>query len=172
VLWWPPDQQRVRAFSFRDIYAICAAPVKKRKLEAKETASSKPEEAKVWLVTTETLHDGYSRERESKVVGVYSTKDVAIQNAKVAFTNLDNCDSCFDDDGKFDPEEWEDYTDNSDKLGEKGGVLYEVNGAEGEEYKVMVEKINMNKSVKDKSVKGQGWGVVEESDDEESDDDC
>ena len=84
-------------------------------------------------------------------VGAFSSKATAIENARVALTNMDNCEGLFGPDGVMDDENemWEDVEDNSGTVGDDGGELFKVGGYRVE-YAVSIKKVGLNKPIEKK----------------------
>ena len=117
---------------------------------AKEKSSDPPLES-IWVVEiseTQIFKWGAGKEVTHTSVGAFSSKATAIENAKVALTNIDNCEDLFGPDGVMgDDGLWEDVEDNSDTVGDDGGVLFRVCG-DREEYSVSIKKVALNKPIK------------------------
>ena len=126
--------------------------------ETKETKQTKemngPNESRetIWVVEmseTQIFGWGAGKEVTHTSVGAFSSKAAAIENAKVSMTNIDNCEDLFGPDGEMEVDGWEDVEDNSDTVGDDGGLLFRVSG-EGEEYSVSIKKVTLNKPIKKK----------------------
>ena len=78
-------------------------------------------------------------------VGAFSSKATAIENAKVAMTNINNCEGLFGPDGVMEDDDgiWEYVEDNSDTVGDAGGVVFRLSGGR-EEYSVSIKKVALN----------------------------
>ena len=118
---------------------------------AKEKSPDPPMES-IWVVEmedTQIFKRQAGQEVTHTTVGAFSSKAVAIENAKVALTNMDNCEGLFGPDGGVDEDEglWEDVEDNSGTVGDDGGVLFRVCG-EGQEYSVSIKKVALDKPIK------------------------
>ena len=106
----------------------------------------------IWVVEmSETVFFKWDAGKEvtHTSVGAFSSKAAAIENAKVSMTNIDNCEDLFGPDGDMEVDGWEDVEDNSDSVGDDGGVLFRVSG-EREEYSVSIKKVILNKPIKKK----------------------
>ena len=121
---------------------------------AKEKSPDPPMES-IWVVEmaeTQIFKWNAGQEVTHTSVGAFSSKAAAIENAKVALTNMDNCGGLFGPDGVVDEDEglwglWEDVEDHSDTVGDDGGVLFRVSG-ERQEYSVSIKKVTLNKPIK------------------------
>ena len=86
----------------------------------------------IWVVqAAEVYCNSWTRARvvEEKIVGSFSLKSDAIENAKVAMSNLWMCENLFDNDGYMADETdeyWSVMKDSSDSVGEEGGVVFKV----------------------------------------------
>ena len=106
----------------------------------------------IWVVEmseTQIFKWNAGKEVTHTSVGAFSSKATAIENAKVALTNIDNCEGLFGQDGVMEDDEgiWEDVEDNSDTVGDDGGVLFRLSG-DREEYSVSIKKVALNKPIK------------------------
>ena len=114
----------------------------------------------IWVVElseTQIFKRNAGHEDTHTTVGAFSSKKTAIQNAKVALTNVDNCGHLFGPDGELGSgrgfcEEgfWEDVQDNSATVGKDGGVVFSV-GGERQEVSVSIKRVTLNKPIKKKT---------------------
>ena len=110
----------------------------------------------IWVVElseTQIFKRNAGHEDTHTTVGAFSSKKTAIQNAKVALTNVDNCGELFGPDGDLGPdgeEFWEDVQDNSATVGKDGGVVFSVEG-ERQKVSVSIKRVTLNKPVKKKT---------------------
>ena len=112
----------------------------------------------IWVVETSEV-ESYKRSDGQDVtqtlVGAFSSKATAIENAKVSITNLSNLsEDLFGPDGRMVPEDdldleglWEEVEDNSDTVGEEGGVLFKLHG-DSNECSVSIKKVLLNQPIK------------------------
>ena len=112
----------------------------------------------IWVVETSEV-ERYKRSDGQDVtqtlVGAFSSKATAIENAKVSITNLSNLsEDLFGPDGRMVPEDdldleglWEEVEDNSDTVGEEGGVLFKLHG-DSNECSVSIKKVLLNQPIK------------------------
>ena len=63
---------------------------------------------------------------EMKMVGSYPSKTKAIESARVAMSNLPRCKNIFDKSSEWGTAEWGTFEDNSDELGDEGGIIFDV----------------------------------------------
>jgi len=127
-------------------------------MEVNDSApSSKMEKTKGWLVQTEMKTHTDHYEPDTKIVGFYSSKELAIKNAKIAFANMD----CFDG---WDAEDLEDNSEDIEKrrdhdMGCKGGVLFKMGQytGEGDTIAVSIYKCNVDKAIKPRRAVHNRW---------------
>ena len=64
-------------------------------------------------------------------------------------SNLPMCEDIFDEDGrmKTDETDWETAEDNSDTLGDHGGVLFNVEGGDGGGWHVSINRVNLDQQI-------------------------
>ena len=120
---------------------------------AKEKSSDPPLES-IWVVEmseTQIFKWDAGKEVTYTSVGAFSSKATAIENARVALTNMDNCEGLFGPDGVMDDENemWEDVEDNSGTVGDDGGALFKVGGYRVE-YAFSIKKVGLNKPIEKK----------------------
>ena len=135
--------------------SVKSPPSKKPKhTEAKEKLHKKAAEAltSIWVLSVAEKHFNSWKSQESvdeKQIGSYSSKTKAIENAKVAMSNLPMCEDIFDEDGrmKTDETDWETAEDNSDTLGDHGGVLFNVEGGDGDGWHVSINRVNLDQQI-------------------------
>ena len=135
--------------------SVISPPSKKPKhTETKEKLQKKPAEAltSIWVLSVAEKHFNSWKSQESvdeKQIGSYSSKTKAIENAKVAMSNLPMCEDIFDKGGrmKMDDTDWETVEDNSGSLGEHGGVLFNVEGFEGDGWHVSINRVNLDRPI-------------------------
>uniref|UniRef100_A0A6V4VIV0 Uncharacterized protein n=1 Tax=Prymnesium polylepis TaxID=72548 RepID=A0A6V4VIV0_9EUKA len=107
----------------------------------------------VYLVTL-VESNPYERAR-SQTVGMYSTKELAISNARAAFEAHSNG---FFRNGKFtEPDIFEQTVDNSKKMGNQG-VVFMQRDMEGDEVRVSLEQVAL-----DKAYRKDGGGTADSS---------
>jgi len=116
-----------------------------------EKPSSKMENTEAWIVETEERYHGSDYEPDTKIVGIYSSKELAIKNAKIAFANFDTF-------GNMDGWDASDLVDNSKDIGNKydrekgckGGVLFKMGQytGEGDTIAVSIYKFIVDKPIK------------------------
>ena len=109
----------------------------------------------IWVVElseTQIFKRNAGHEDTHTTVGAFSSKKTAIQNAKVALTNVDNCGDLFGPDGELGSGRgywegfWEDVQDNSATVGKDGGVVFSV-GGERQEVSVSIKRVTLNKPI-------------------------
>ena len=109
--------------------------------KASETSSN--EEG--WIIEIKYIS---SRCRDIKFVGIFTSKEKAIENAKKAFANMDY----FEDADGWDNEGLEDYSKKIDKKfdkGCKGGVLFQMDiSDDGDTISVSIYKCFIDKTIK------------------------
>ena len=107
--------------------------------KASETSSN--EEG--WIIEIK-----YISSRDIKFVGIFTSKEKAIENAKKAFANMDY----FEDADGWDNEGLEDYSKKIDKKfdkGCKGGVLFQMDiSDDGDTINVSIYKCFIDKTIK------------------------
>ena len=109
----------------------------------------------IWVVETSevrTYKRGNGQDVTQTLVGAFSSKATAIENAKVSITNMSYCEGLFGPDGKMVPEGdwegmWEEVEDCSGTVGEEGGVLFKLRGVR-DECSVSIKKVFLNQSIK------------------------
>merc|ERR1719186_2076644 len=102
-------------------------------ISKQEKPSTKMENTEGWIVETEERYHGSDYVPDTKIVGIYSSMDLAIKNAKIAFSNFDSF-------GNMDGWDASDLEDNSKDIGNKydrqkgckGGVLFKMGEDTGE----------------------------------------
>ena len=86
--------------------------------------------------------------KRSRSGPTYSSKIKATENAKVAMSNLLMCDDIIDKKGKMKTDgDWETAEDNSDRVGEDGGILFSVEGCEGKVWFVSIKRVNLDQPI-------------------------
>ena len=86
------------------------------------------------------------------LVGAFSSKAAAVENGKVSIANLSYCEGLFGPDGKMVVEGnweqlWDEVEDNSDTVGDDGGLLFKLRG-DSEECSVSIKKVILNQNIK------------------------
>jgi hypothetical protein len=86
----------------------------------------------------------YREEFEPEIIGVYSCKTLAIQNAKVAFEDNSNG---FYINGEFtEPMVFDEIDDSTESIGDEGDVLFQKD-REGEWNKISLKKKELDESI-------------------------
>jgi hypothetical protein len=116
---------------------VAEAPVKPKPAKRQKTASSM-----MYLVV---MHESYSSgdPLEPKIVGVYSSKELALSNARSVFERH----SYYFEDGGFNEEaeeKLEEKEDNALTVGDSGMIYYELSH-EGDELTVTMNKVGSDK---------------------------
>ena len=98
------------------------------------------------------------RNPEVQTVGTFSSKALAIKNARAAFQ--DNSHGCFVNGAFTDPNAFEDTQDNSGTIGESG-VVFMQRDQEGQEVSVSLQTVTLDKEYVPRSASwGQFGGVA------------
>ena len=101
-----------------------------------------------WIIETKFISSRCCDEPDIKIVGIFTSKEKAIENAKKAFANMDY----FEDADGWDNEGLEDYSKKIDKKfdkGCKGGVLFQMDiSDEGDTISVSIYKCFIDKTIK------------------------
>jgi len=114
-----------------------AAASSKAKRQKKTSAAEK----KMYLVRAEEY--GNYRDDEHHTIGFYSTKKLALENARVAFE--EQFSNGFFQDGEFtEPDIFEIAEDNSKTIGDEG-IIYHQCDQEGDGEKITLESIVVDK---------------------------
>lgn len=120
--------------------AAAEAP-KAEKRQKKSDGAKKNSDKAMYLVTAKEY--GAYREDDDHTIGLYSTKKLALENARVAFEQQFSND--FFQEGAFtEPEIFETAEDNSKTIGDEG-IIYEQCDQEGEGARITLEKIVVDK---------------------------
>jgi hypothetical protein len=111
-------------------------------VKAKPAKRQKTSSSMMWLVM---MHESYSSgpSLEPKIVGVYSSKELALANARSVFERH----SYYFEDGHFNEEaeeKLEEKEDNAATVGDSGKVYYELS-LEGDELSVTMNKVASDK---------------------------
>ena len=109
----------------------------------------------IWVVqAAEVNYNSWKGERvvKEKIVGSFSLKSDAIKNAKFAISSLPMCGDLFDEDGYMknaDETEWawSVMEDSSNSVGEKGGVIFKVEGDEGDGGYASITKVTLDRPI-------------------------
>ena len=113
---------------------------------SKASETSSKEEG--WIIETKFISSRCCDEPDIKIVGIFTSKEKAIENAKKAFANMDY----FEDADGWDNEGLEDYSKKIDKKfdkGCKGGVLFQMDiSDEGDTISVSIYKCFIDKTIK------------------------
>ena len=125
------------------IYPFLADPSSSNAAKEKVAESTLENIWVVELSETQIFKRNAGHEDTHTTVGAFSSKKTAIQNAKVALTNVDNCGDLFGPDGE---EFWEDVQDNSATVGKDGGVVFSVEG-EMQKVSVSIKRVTLNKPI-------------------------
>ena len=146
------SEQMVGNMCFQ-IYPFLADPSSSNAAKEKVADSTQEDIWVVEMTETQIFKWNAGHEDTHTTVGAFSSKKTAIQNAKVALTNVDNCGDLFGPDGDLGPdgeEFWEDVQDNSATVGKDGGVVFSV-GGERQEVSVSIKRVTLNKPIKKKT---------------------
>ena len=130
------------------IYPFLADPSSSNAAKEKVAESTLENIWVVELSETQIFKRNAGHEDTHTTVGAFSSKKTAIQNAKVALTNMDNCGHLFGPDWEGFCVEgfWEDVQDNSATVGKDGGVVFSVEG-EMQKVSVSIKRVTLNKPI-------------------------
>ena len=107
----------------------------------------------IWVVqAAEVYYNGWKRERvvQEKIVGSFSSKSDAIENARLAMSNLPSCEDLFGKDGYMENSDetgWSVMEDTSDSIGDQGGIFFKVEDDEGSERYVSITRVNLDQPI-------------------------
>ena len=86
-----------------------------------------------------------------RIVGSFSSKAKAIETGKSAMSSLSLCEDLFDLNGRMKTADetdcWPWVEDNSDSVGEEGGVIFKVEGDIGDERYVRITRVSVDQDV-------------------------
>ena len=129
-----------------------------------------------WLVhAAEVYCNSWNGERvvNERLVGSFSSKDKAIENARGAMSRMSMCEDLFDQNGKMKPADetdcWTSVEDTSNSVGEEGGVIFKVEGDIGDERYVRITRESFDQPIERENRDRSELEVKEPDEDENQD---
>ena len=123
----------------------------------------------LWVVMIDQIYYHSRRgEVDTNVVGIFSSREAAVENAKVALSNMSLCEDVFDKDGNMNKnselwDEMEDYSDSKSREHEDRDVLFRVSGVDSDSIQARMMKSFLDTNV-ERKIYGDDTGSEEESD--------